>query len=279
MKRCFFIWACLLLASTALQAQARHGGKLFIIGGGTRTPALVRQMLATANLTYEDYIVVLPMASAEPDSSYFYFKQDVAPLYPNTIANLNFTADKTASRAWLDSLKHAKLIFITGGDQLRFMAAVLHTPVYTAIRTAFNNGATIAGTSAGAAVMPRYMITGKELLGDTAYNETFRKIIAGNIDIQQGLGLVDSVVIDQHFIKRSRYNRLISALAKYPQYPCIGIDESTAIIVQGKKITVAGEGQVVVMSHPQDLAINAKGQIKWSGVKMQILTAGDVFWR
>jgi len=252
-------------------------GKLFIIGGGNRTEALMKTLLQTAGLGTKDYIVVLPMSSAEPDSSYFYFTEDIKTLCGNTIANLNFTADKANNHLWLDSLKNAKLIFITGGDQIRFMKAVLHTPVYDAIHTAYNKGATIAGTSAGAAVMTRQMLTGNELLGDTVYHETFKKIISGNIDIKEGLGLVDSAIIDQHFIKRSRYNRLISALAKYPSYPCIGIDESTAIIVQGKKITVTGEGQVVVLSKPEGLVINANGQIKWKDVKMAILTEGDGF--
>lgn len=122
------------------------------------------------------------------------------------------------------------------------------------------------------------MITGNEMLGDTAYHETFRKIIANNAEIKEGLGMVDSLIIDQHFIKRSRYNRLISVLAEYPSFTCVGIDESTAIIVQGKKITVAGESQVIILSQPEGLTINAKGQVKWNDVKMQILTAGDVLW-
>ncbi len=207
----------------------------------------------------------------------FYFNEDIKSLCTNTIAKLNFTADRTHDQVWLDSLKHAKLIFITGGDQVRFMKAVLHTPVYDAIHAAYNQGATVAGTSAGAAVMSHEMLTGNELLGDTVYHETFKKIVYGNIDIQEGLGLIDSVIIDQHFIKRSRYNRLISALAKYPSYPCIGIDESTAIVVQGKKITVTGEGQVVLLRKPKGLVINGKGQITWKNVSMAILTEGDSF--
>ena len=266
------------LAWVAAQTHTPVRGKLFIIGGGDRTEGLMKALLATAALGKNDYVVVLPMSSAEPDSSYFYFKDDIDKLVPNTIANLNFTRDKVNDKLWLDSLAHAKLIFITGGDQQRFMRVVLHTPVYDAIHKAYAMGATISGTSAGAAAINRYMITGNELLGDTTYHETYRKIIQGNMQIEEGLGLIDSAIVDQHFIKRSRYNRLISALAKYPDYPCIGIDESTAIIVEGKKITVAGESQVVVFSQPEGLSVNAKGQIKWKDVKMSILTAGDVFW-
>lgn len=274
MKYClaaFFVVIC-------LGVTAQPSGKLFIIGGGDRTVGLMKSLLATANLAKNDYVVVLPMSSAEPDTSYFYFKDDIDKLCPNIIANLNFTPDKVNNKHWLDSLEHARLIFICGGDQMRFMKAVLHTPVYDAIHKAYMNGATISGTSAGAAVMNKYMITGNELVGDTTYHETYRKIVDGNMEIKEGLAMVDSVIVDQHFIKRSRYNRLISALAKYPDFPCIGVDESTAIIVEGKKITVAGESQVVVFTRPQGLEVNAKGQIKFKHVDMAVLTAGDVMW-
>jgi cyanophycinase len=269
---------CITLALKAQKASSVPKGNLFIIGGGSRGEALMKTMISTAKLQPNSYIVVLPMSGAEPDTSFYYFKKDIEKLCNNTVANLNFTPEKVNNKQWLDSVEHASLIFITGGDQVRFMKIVLHTPVYNAIHAAYRNGATIAGTSAGAAVMSREMITGNQLQGDSTYTETFKKIVSGNIEIQEGLGLLDSAIIDQHFIKRSRYNRLISALAKYPAYPCIGIDESTAIIVQGKKITITGEGQVVVMSKPEGLAINAKGQIKWKDVKMQLLTEDDVFW-
>jgi cyanophycinase len=253
------------------------GGNLFIIGGGDRTPSLIKALLATARLSARDYIVVLPMSSQEPDTSYFYFKADMEPVCKNSIVNLNFTPELVHNKTWLDSLEHAKLIFITGGDQDRFMKVVLHTPVYDVIHKAYKNGATIAGTSAGAAVMSRFMITGNELTGDTTYHATFRKLHDKNIEIKEGLGLLQSAIIDQHFIVRSRYNRLLSALAKFPAYPCIGIDESTAIIVHGNRVKVAGESQVMVIKNPDQLKITAGGLIKVSDVQLSIYTAGDEF--
>jgi len=69
---------------------------------------------------------------------------------------------------------------------------------------------------------------------------------------------------------------LISALAKFPAYTCIGIDEGTAIIVDKKKITVTGISQVIVMKHPERLKITDKGLIKFSNVHEGIYTNGDV---
>ena len=205
-----------------------------------------------------------------------YFKADLEPVCQHAIINFNFTKEKVSNKNWLDSLEHAKLIFITGGDQDRFMKIVFNTPVYDAIHKAYANGATIAGTSAGAAVMSREMITGAELT-DTTYHATFRKLQHNNIEIKEGLGLLTSAVVDQHFIVRSRYNRLLSALAKYPSYTCIGIDEATAIIVQNNKVKVAGTGQVIVLRHPKDLKITTGDLIKMKDVQFSIYTAGDEF--
>jgi cyanophycinase len=217
------------------------------------------------------------MSSESPDTSYYYFKTDIETVCSNAIVNFNFTREKVNKKSWLDSLEHAKLVFITGGDQNRFMNTVLNTPVYKAIHKAYANGATIAGTSAGAAVISRSMITGNELT-DTSYHATFSKIQYNNIEIKEGLGLLDSAVIDQHFIVRSRYNRLLSVLARYPFYYCIGIDEATAIIVQGNKVKVTGESQVIVMKKPEQLKITSMGLIKWKDIEFSIYTSGDEFF-
>ena len=272
-----FLVVCYLSPVLAHKSDRPAKGNLFIIGGGKRSQELMQSMLATAQLTPKDYIVVLPMSSAEPDSAYYYFKISVDKLCTNAIANLDFTPEKVHDKVWLDSLRHAKLIFIAGGDQSRFMQSVLNTPVYTEIHNAYENGATIAGTSAGAAVMSKFMITGKELVGDTSYNASFTKLRANNLDLRPGLGLVDSAIVDQHFIVRSRYNRLLSALARFPAFPCIGIDEATAIIIRGDKATVAGDSQVIVFRNPKGLRVTDKGLIKFSDLQMSVYTAGDSF--
>jgi len=246
------------------------------MGGGDRPPSLMRSLLETAALKDNDYVVVLPMSSKEPDTAYYYFKADLETLCGNAIVNFNFTKERVADKGWLDSLEKAKLIFITGGDQERFMDVVVNTPVCNIIQKAYRNGATIAGTSAGAAVMSKYMITGRELT-DTAYHPTFRKIEDKNIELKQGLGLIDNAIIDQHFVARSRYNRLLSALAAYPKIACIGIDEATAIIVQRNKVKVSGQSQVIVMKNPDKLTVTKRGLIKFSDIRFSIYTDGDEF--
>ena len=261
------------MAATQTMAQK---GKLFIIGGGDRSAELIQSLIKTSAMGSKDYMIVLPMSSGEPEASYEAIKKQLTKASANSIGCLNFTAETVSNQQWLDSLKGAKLIFITGGDQSKFMKVVLNTPVYKAIHYAYQNGATVAGTSAGAAVMSKEMITGKQLL-DTVYKETFNKLWTDNIQFEQGLGLLESVIIDQHFLKRSRFNRLVSALAAYPTYDCIGIDEGTAIIVHQKKITVAGVSQVMRIAEPKNLKSTPKHLIKMDGLKFSLYTAGDQF--
>ena len=270
---------CLLLFHLPVVAQkgvASAKGKLFIIGGGDRSRALMQTLIGTAGMKPQDYAVVLPMSSEYPDTSFFYFKEDYDPVCKNAIVCFNFTKETVNNKSWLDSLQHARLIFITGGDQLRFMNIVVNTPVYQAIHSAYKNGATVGGTSAGAAVMSKYMITGNQLT-DTSYSGTFPVVHDNNIEIKEGLGLLASAIIDQHFIVRSRYNRLLSAIAKYPSLPCIGIDEATAIIVQGNKVKVTGESQVIVLKHPEQVQITSKGLIKLKDLQFSVYTEGDEF--
>lgn len=274
MKKIFSIALGLMLA-VAAQAQNTKKGKLFIIGGGDRSDALMQQMVNTAKLNPKDYIIVLPMASEVPDAGFEFLSTQLKKLTQHHIKNFNFSKHDVNDKKWTDSLAGAKLIYILGGDQSRFMKTVIGTPVYTAIHKAYNNGATIAGTSAGAAVMSKYMITGTQLL-DTVYKETFNKLWDKNIEFAEGLGLLQNTIIDQHFLKRNRYNRLVSALAAHPDLVCVGIDESTAIIVYGDKATVAGESQVIRMANPKDLKKTAKGLLKFNQADFGVFTAGDV---
>lgn len=275
---CFTAFFSLIICFTAYAQNGSNlpKGSLFIIGGGNRSPELVKKMIETAQLNKKDHIAILPMSGSEPDTSYLYIKEDLQPACSNIIANLNFTSANANDKAWLDSLRNAKLIFITGGDQSRFMKIVWNTAIYKAIHDAYKNGATIAGTSAGAAVMSRFMITGNQLL-DTVYESTFNKLWDNNIEFADGLGLMTNAIIDQHFVARSRYNRIISAIAKHPELPCIGIDEGTAIIVHHNKITVSGESQVILFSHPKNIKTTKTNLLTLQDLHISIYADGDSF--
>lgn len=271
-----FLFSIFLLSSNFVLAQTPKGN-LFIIGGGKRSDQLMTQLLSLSNLQKKDYIVVLPMSSEEPDSAYIYFKKQVEKLTTYPIVMLNFNKQMTANKALVDSLQRAKLIFISGGDQSRFMGVVNKTPVFTAIHKAYQNGSTVAGTSAGAAVMCEHMITGNQKL-ETKYTETFDNIRYDNLETEQGLGLIKNVIIDQHFLKRSRYNRLLSGLVEFPNHIGIGIDESTAIIVRNKEIEIAGDSEVIVVKKPKGITkVSKNNTVGIASFEMGVFYEGQKF--
>ncbi|GAB4340589.1 MAG: cyanophycinase [Flammeovirgaceae bacterium] len=252
-------------------------GELFIIGGGPRPEHLFERMLKEAGVTPQDYVLVLPMSSEEPDSSFFYIKKDFVREGINDVRNYYFAKGSDLKPEQYDSLKNAKLIFFTGGDQNKFMSIIEGTKVKEALIEAYKNGTMLAGTSAGAAVMSEKMITGNELK-HKEYAETFENIEAENIEIATGLGAVTTIIVDQHFLKRSRHNRLLSACIEYPHLKSVGIDEATAILVKGGKTAeVVGDNQVLVFENPTASKVVNNGKLGAKDLKISIYTAGEAF--
>jgi cyanophycinase len=108
-----------------------------------------------------------------------------------------------------------------------------------AVRARFAAGVVFGGTSAGAAVMSARMITGE---GD------FTVIDGDAVEVRPGLGFVGGVIVDQHFVRRQRQNRLFGLVLKHPQERGVGIDEDTALLVtDGRHAEVVGRGPVVVV--------------------------------
>ncbi|MFD1602399.1 cyanophycinase [Flavobacterium artemisiae] len=271
-----FLFFLFFLISIVTNAQTPKG-KLFIIGGGDRSDELMKKALSTAELQPKDFIAVLPMSSEEPDSSFIFFKNQMVKLTKNPIVMLNFNKETAQNKTLTDSLQKAKLIFISGGDQSRFMSVVHNTPIKTAIVKAYENGSTISGTSAGAAVMSEKMITGNQKL-EKEYSGTFDNIRHANLETTEGLGLLKTAVIDQHFLKRNRYNRLLSALVEFPNLTGIGIDESTAIIVRNNEVEVTGESEVIVVRNPKGIQKHAKNNlISMEKLEMSIYISGQKF--
>lgn len=97
--------------------------------------------------------------------------------------------------------------------------------------------------------MSKLMITGNELK-HKEYSSTFQTIEPDNIEIKPGLGLLTTAIIDEHFLIRSRHNRVLTAVIEHLEMTCIDIDESTAILVHGKDVDVLGDSQVLVYGNP-----------------------------
>jgi cyanophycinase len=255
----------------------QNQGVLYIIGGGKRPASMVAEIIDLAGLKQADaYTVVLPMASEEPDTSFYYFNKSLMDQGISNVHNFNITDAANITRAQIDSIVSAHLVYITGGVQTKFMDVVLNTPVHKAIKAAYKEGAVIAGTSAGAAVQSKKMITGNEYK-HPEYTGDFRTIEEENIEIKEGLGLLETAIVDQHFIWRMRMNRLISAAIENPDEILIGIDESTAIIVEGDSATVTGLSQVVVLSNTMKEKKVRDGLLGSEGMELSVYLPGDRF--
>ena len=112
--------------------------------------------------------------------------------------------------------------------------AYLGTAVEKALRTVLDRGGVIGGTSAGAAIMSRVMITGGQ-----------EKATVGT-----GFGFLPGTVVDQHALKRNRVNRLLGVLSDHPGLAGIAIDEATALVVRQDRWQVVGKSYVVVCRLP-----------------------------
>lgn len=263
----------LALASPLAYGQAK--GTLVIIGGGSRPKVIIDRIIQESGLRSGGFGVVLPMSSSS-DSSVYYAVEPFRSAGVNNLYGLKFRKGEVPGMAKLDSVRKARLIYITGGDQSRFMAVVEGTPIETAIQEAFRNGCVVAGTSAGAAVMSEKMITGNQLR-DTTYTSTIKTIESKNLEIKPGLGLITGVLIDQHFLIRSRHNRLLTGVIEYPELKGIGIDESTAIVVKGAIAEVIGLSQVVLMENPQRSQSTKDSKLGAKGLVVSVLLPGERF--
>jgi cyanophycinase len=250
-------------------------GKLYIIGGGEHPKEMLKQLVDLSGVKAGKYIIILPMASSEPDSSAIDQIKEFKENGINNITYFNFKKGEKVLQSRIDSIANAGMIYITGGDQSVFMDVVLNTPIYKAIHEAYIKGTVIAGSSAGAAVMSKKMITGNQLKYPKA--ERYGTIVIKNIEVKEGLGLLDMAIIDQHFIKRARLNRLVSVCIENPKELCIGIDESTAILVIGDSAKVCGISQVLVLDALHAQLSAADTLLKAKNINMNIFSNGDSF--
>src|SRR5215212_1901772 len=172
-------------------------------------------------------------------------------------------------------LDDATGVFFTGGDQIKITSQIGDTPIFQRIREIYDDGGVIAGTSAGAAVMSETMLV---VGGDEQSH-----VIGGSLRMAPGLGLIDGVIIDQHFMERGRFGRLIGAVAQNPKNLGLGIDEQTAIVVErGNGFYVLGSGGVYVVDGTGVMYSNVAEEdpnktISIYNVRMHMLSQGDRF--
>ena len=222
----------------------------------------------------EARIVVIPTASELPDTGDRYAKL-FGDLGAGHVDVLSITEREHARvPSAVEAVERATGVFLTGGNQLRLSAILGGTPLAKAVRRRNASGGVVAGTSAGAAVIPEHMIAG----GATGPTPT-----PESVTLAPGLGLTNRLVVDQHFRQRDRLGRLLTAVSYNPFATGAGIDEDTALILYADNtFEVIGSGTVTVVD-PSDLTFSSIDSARTGepvsliGLKVHVLAAGCTY--
>jgi cyanophycinase len=271
------IAAALALTTSSLAAQ----GPLYLVGGGPQTPAMVEEFVALAGGPGRARIAVLAMASASGERSGEAKAQDLRALGAEAF-NLWITREQADADSIVARLAGVTGIWFGGGSQSRLAEVLRGTAVERALHARHDAGAVVGGTSAGAAILSEVMITGDERRpGGSRPDSTnaFITIDRDNVVTAPGLAFVRNAVIDQHFVRRRRHNRLLSLVLEQPPHLGAGIDESTALVIEPDgQWRVSGESTVIVYD-AREAQRDAGGARPLSGanLRLHVLPAGARF--
>jgi len=270
--------ALITLLFICLPLQAGGKGHLMIIGGGEQLPSMVEKFISLAG-GKDTRIVIIPMASGNPLEAALDKKSQLEEYGVKNVRFVICNKQSADTDSNLAALSDARAIYFTGGDQSLLTAALLGTKLLQKIHDIYDNGGLVGGTSAGAAVMSKLMITGNELRNPDS-SRAFIKIQKDNIEVTEGFGFVTSAIIDQHAVRRKRQNRLISLVLENPSLLGFAIDESTALIVlPGDIYEVFGEYTVVVYdaSEATNIMTDKNDNLAAQNIRMHILKSGDKY--
>jgi len=217
-------------------------GTLIIIGGAEDKTADKRILKIVHRLSGGDNstVAVVTTATNSPFEAERQYNEIFMNLGCKAVYGINITDRSQADdRRVIKQIKECDCIFFVGGDQLRISSILGGTEFHKTLLDSLANGKIIAGTSAGASMMSQVMVVeGKD-------DEAPRKC---TLKMAPGMGLLQGVIIDQHFNQRGRMGRLLAAIAQNPGIIGLGIDEDTAAIVDwNQTFRVVGSGVVTVI--------------------------------
>jgi cyanophycinase len=219
-------------------------------------------------------IAIIPSASREPTVIGSRYHDIFEEMGAKEIEVIDIRErEQGQDSGWQAFVEDCTGVFMTGGDQLRLCGLLADTPIMERVRMRAQLGAiTLAGTSAGAAVMGYHMIAG----GGSGESPN-RSLV----DMTTGLGIIPEVIVDQHFHNRNRMARLLSAVAANIDKLGIGIDEDTCAMFESNgTFQVIGKGTVTVIdpgavSHTNCSQVGATDPLSIHNLRLHILSHGD----
>src|ERR1700675_1192232 len=207
----------------ALSSVAGLGtaGRVMVIGGAEdklRDKAILSRFAKFAGGP-DGHVAVISTASSLGDAATDMYRELFLDLGVGTVTGLRpeerEEADDPSSVAALQSTTG---VYLTGGNQSRLASVVAGTRLGDALFLAHDRGAVLAGTSAGASAMASHMgAFGRS--GSTPKNRMAQ--------LSAGLGILQGLVIDQHFEQRGRIGRLLAIVAGSPALVGVGVGEDT----------------------------------------------------
>ena len=253
-----------------------HKGRLFIIGGAEDKQGdckILREFVRQAG-GRQARVVVMTVATDLPKEVGDDYTAVFHRLGVEDVQVLDTGRREDADDAnGIAVIQQASGVFFTGGNQARITEMLKGTQLDAVLHQRLAEGLVIAGTSAGAAMMPDEMI----VTGESETNPRMEVVEMG-----PGMAFLPGIVIDQHFAQRGRLGRLLSALMQQPAVLGFGIDENTAIVVDGTSLQVIGEGAVTIVDVANVTYTNADQLLKDEdiaicGAKLHILPHGYRF--
>jgi cyanophycinase len=235
---------------------------LVIVGGAMRDTAIINRFIQLAG-GLDAPLVLIPTAGGGEAYDEFWsgaraFKRagatDITILHTNDPAESN-------TDAFVKPLKRARGVWFGGGRQWRLADAYLHTKVHDELWKVLERGGVIGGSSAGATIQGSYLAR-----GDTRTNT----VMMG--DHVEGMGFLKNTAIDQHLLRRNRQFDMIEIIEAHPELLGIGIDENTAIVVNGDDFVVMGQGYVAIYDHQRQLDAGGRFYFLSPGQRFDLAT-------
>ena len=202
---------------------------------------ILKCIITESELKFESRIEVITTASQIPEEVGHEYVKAFNYLGATNVGVMGIRSREDAnSKEAISRLEAAQIVIFTGGDQLRLTSIFGGTMFHqTLLRRYFNDNVLIAGTSAGAAACSTNMIY---------QGSASEALLKGEVKITSGLGLINNVIIDTHFVHRGRIGRLFQAVVSNPMVLGIGLGEDTGLLITGgKKMEAIGSGLVILV--------------------------------
>lgn len=264
------------LLSLGAAGPAAPRGQLLIIGGGARAGEITGKLVELAGGP-NAHLAVFPMASSTPEQTGREIASEMHALGIADVRVLDLTRAQADGDEAVARLEGVTSVYFAGGVQSRLTAALLGSRVEARLHAIYAEGGLVSGTSAGAAVMTRTMITGDERR-PLSKEEAFQILESDDVVTATGFGFLDGAIVDQHFVRRRRQNRLHSLVMENPALIGIGIDEATAIWVRpDRTFEVLGAGAVLVYdATAAEVVRDPEGHgLRAAGMTLHVLRRGS----